>query len=377
VLITKTVVVKWNMSNRINLENNGYIYTKKGDEISIDVKDLTDQSHVKIVYKCDKCGKEIPIPFREYLQKHKKLYDNTDFCRKCDRENRFEIVKKGFKENNFILISDINEFKNFNTSLKYICLKHIEVGIQTTSYSAIKSNKNKYNKSGCRICASEIGADASRLSNDVIKKEFNRKNLILLSNIYKNGNQELLYICPKHPEKWVQKIKFTSLLSSVFGCYYCGLEKVSGKNNYNWKGGISPLAVHLRHLLYKWKQKSMQQSHYRCVLTNKDSDGTFEVHHLLSVNIILKETLKELDLPIYDEVNKYTLEELQNIETLFVNKNNNLLGVFVNSIDHKKFHSIYGYGDNTPEQWYEFVSNSLNKSEVNKHVNFRIPLFYI
>lgn len=60
-----------------------------------------------------------------------------------------------------------------------------------------------------------------------VKKIFNKKEYILLSDKYKNNHEKLNYICLKHKDKGVQQITLSSIIHSGCGCYYCGLEKSS------------------------------------------------------------------------------------------------------------------------------------------------------
>lgn len=47
-LLTKTILVKWNPSNRKWYESKGYIFSKWKDEFEVKVEDLTNGSHVLV-----------------------------------------------------------------------------------------------------------------------------------------------------------------------------------------------------------------------------------------------------------------------------------------------------------------------------------------
>jgi len=61
----------------------------------------------------------------------------------------FEEVTKRFIDKDFTLISSREDYQNNNSILKYICNKHPNVGIQTTTLTHLQE------KNGCRVCALE------------------------------------------------------------------------------------------------------------------------------------------------------------------------------------------------------------------------------
>lgn len=107
--------------------------------------------------------------------------------------------------------------------------------------------------------------------------------------------------------------------------------------------------------MFKWKFDSLKEHNFKCFITN--TYGFLDVHHLYGFNFILNETLNELFLPIKPIIGDYTKEELDLIEKRCLELHYEYgLGVPLLSNIHKDFHNIYGYGDNTPKQFYEFIS---------------------
>ena len=79
-IITKEIRVKITEQNINHFENLGY-ETILGEEISIPVELLTSGSHHRIRCKCDSCGIEKDVIYKNYIK-----YDNKwgDYkCRKC------------------------------------------------------------------------------------------------------------------------------------------------------------------------------------------------------------------------------------------------------------------------------------------------------
>jgi len=131
-----------------------------------------------------------------------------------------------------------------------------------------------------------------------------------------------------------------------------------GSLNPNYKGGISALYQELRRNLKQWKIDSIENGNYQCFLTKKRFD---DIHHLYSFDNIVKDTLNETGLPLYEDISFYSNEEIK----LLVNKCLEIhyrhpLGVCLEEKYHSKFHEEFGYGGNTEEQFYEFLNNYYN-----------------
>ena len=80
-LITEKVKVKWHGFTKQHYINKGYIFTKIGDEFEVNVFDLPEGSHQKILVECDKCHKQYEREYREYIRGEDSIYGT--FCREC------------------------------------------------------------------------------------------------------------------------------------------------------------------------------------------------------------------------------------------------------------------------------------------------------
>ena len=105
-----------------------------------------------------------------------------------------------------------------------------------------------------------------------------------------------------------------------------------------------------------WRNNYREQCDYRCCITGKRTN--IIVHHCRSFNTLLEETIELLNFEIKDNFANYTAEELENFVINFLDLQE-YYGeyVCVSANIHKIFHDIYGYGDNTMEQWNEFVDD--------------------
>lgn len=130
------------------------------------------------------------------------------------------------------------------------------------------------------------------------------------------------------------------------------INPLKGSENGNWKGGITPLLFWFRNQLDEWKKESMKHHNYTCVITGKNFD---EIHHLHSFKSIIGETLENLELDYYKNLEEFTDGELETMRDAILATNAKYgLGVCLTKEVHKLFHDLYGYGDNTPEQFQEF-----------------------
>ena len=80
-LITKTVKVKWNPSNKKHYEELGYVYAKMGNEFEVKVEHLTKGSEAKVICLCDNCSKELPWSYKVYNKCVKE--DGRTYCNDC------------------------------------------------------------------------------------------------------------------------------------------------------------------------------------------------------------------------------------------------------------------------------------------------------
>lgn len=92
-ILTRDIKIKVIESNLQYFENMGY-EVSIGDQIKIPVELLSKGSHHKIKCKCDGCGIEKDVIFKNYVK-----YDNVwgyYYCRKCSEKKRKASLKKNF-----------------------------------------------------------------------------------------------------------------------------------------------------------------------------------------------------------------------------------------------------------------------------------------
>lgn len=193
-------------------------------------------------------------------------------------------------------------------------------------------------------------SQAKQTNYDEVVESFHENGYVLLTKEYTNWQQELCFICKKHVTEGVQKTNYKNIQRSKNVCIYCHSECV--RELY---GGNSPSALTTylrRNMSRSWKNKSMKECDYKCVISNKRFD---DIHHLYSFNSIVYEAINNVNMDTYDDIELYTDKQLFKI-TREVNRLHKLypLGVCLTKEIHTLFHNIYGYGNNTPEQFKEF-----------------------
>lgn len=117
------------------------------------------------------------------------------------------------------------------------------------------------------------------------------------------------------------------------------------------------LAKYLRGQNQKWKNDSMKNCDYKCVLTNSKD---FEIHHLYGVSNMIEDLFKQNQELYKENFSDYSDEELSIILNKFLEIQNSYpLGECIDKKLHVMFHSLYGQYYNTPEQWYRFKEDYL------------------
>lgn len=106
-----------------------------------------------------------------------------------------------------------------------------------------------------------------------------------------------------------------------------------------------------------WRRLSVKRCDNICFLTGVEAE---DVHHLYSRNLIIRDTLlalhlKDEDIPDINDCSKNLKSAL--LKEYKIQEQKHPFGVYLSEDIHYKFHRIYGSGDNTPEQFVEFVKN--------------------
>jgi len=205
----------------------------------------------------------------------------------------------------------------------------------------------------CKICESNKVRSTYKLSPEEVHNRIESKGCSLRRiHFYNNRKDSLLdvvFSCG-HSET-ISFVNFDSRNTNL--CVDCEMESRSGETAYGWKGGITPLTNYIRKNIKDWNIYCSKYYDYKCIITNLPMD---HIHHLQSFNLILFETMKELGFTPKNSIKDYSEKELSLILNKFIDVQSRYpIGVPLISSVHHLFHKIYGRGNNTPEQFYEFV----------------------
>ena len=138
-------------------------------------------------------------------------------------------------------------------------------------------------------------------------------------------------------------------------------EEIKWKMGY--RGGITPISMYLRdmQIVKQWRKDTYIRENSKCQLTgNHVHGGNSDVHHLKGFNTIVKEAHDLHNIQIKEIVANYTEEELRLLEEYIVKWHKDTANaVLLSDKIHSLFHSTYGSGNNTPEQFEEFKERYL------------------
>lgn len=131
-----------------------------------------------------------------------------------------------------------------------------------------------------------------------------------------------------------------------------------GNSNYE------NVSIYVRRHNQQWKKDSMQNCGFVCIVTGERFD---EIHHLVSLNTILKNVYTNLNLSEIDfDINALTNEEKELfLASVYEEQSKYPLGVCLKKEVHNEFHKQYGYGNNTIEQFEEFLKINYSNIQLN------------
>jgi hypothetical protein len=314
---------------------------KHGDKISLIG---FNGAHHKSLFKCNICEKT-------WMADSWSVWSGNGCCF-CYEKNRGNSLKIGIEKAK-IYIESCNcsllsvEYKNNKTPL----LIQFECGhIANVSFDSFKRG------SRCKICQLEKFKVSRKYSMERINKIMDENNLKFISfpEGYTNRSSIIQFSCNKYNH--INNVTFGSFLRKN-ECYVCSrielIEKISGVNASNWQGGLTELRAYLSGRISNWRNKSIEASEGKCIISGLPYDG---VHHVYSFNLIMQESIAELGFELKEKIGDYNpndikilVKKIQEIHKIYP------LGACLTSMWHKKFHDTYGYGDTTPEMWYEFL----------------------
>lgn len=129
----------------------------------------------------------------------------------------YEEVLKAFQERDYTLLTPKDEYIGVTQKLKYICNKHKDKGILEISYSKLMNGR------GCTYCGRERTALARSQPFDYDEAvELCMRHDFEFVNIKREDSILYIYfICNKHRDLGIQKMRKTNMKRNIKGCKYC------------------------------------------------------------------------------------------------------------------------------------------------------------
>lgn len=178
----------------------------------------------------------------------------------------------------------------------------------------------------CRKCN-----EHKRYTIDDVKEIFKDEGYILLENEYSDSKTLMKFIC-NHGHN--NTISLNSFLKGT-RCRDCHFENIRGENSPHWNHNLTD-DERVKNRKYpeydEWRLSVYKRDNYTCQCCGDNTGGNLVAHHLDS-----HDWAKELRTDV-----------------------NN--GITLCKICHIDFHKLYGYGDNTKEQFEEYMQELLDSA---------------
>jgi len=178
----------------------------------------------------------------------------------------------------------------------------------------------------CNECTHKLRAEKRKYSYEFVKEEFEKRNCFLISKSYDKWNSKLTYIASCGHINEITFNKFYSMKQGTV-CNKCSFPR--GENHHKWNKDISDNERILNRDYYaivKWRIDVYERDNYTCQICGDNKGGNLNSHHLNG----------------YDKF----IEERLLIEN----------GITLCEKCHNGFHKIYGYGNNTKDQFIEYTT---------------------
>lgn len=298
---------------------------------------------------CCKCGE----PFeRDYEH----INRGQIFCKKCSQEivadklkYSLDDVKQLIAEHGCEYIDGEYENNNSKLTIRCRCGEVFE-----KSLLKFLSGQDR-----CRECGKENFIQSKRKYNpEQAKVEFAKYGYTMIGE-YVDLSTPVKCLCKRGHECY---IKLGLLPAKESSCPDC--------HSIDYGGIDSSLDKALRGRLSAWKNEVKKFYDYRCPITGDTDD--LDVHHLTSFSVILESILRNYNINKQEEIDTCLLDDDCSEYYSFLQEllayHNVDMGILISRSVHTQFHQQYGYKDNTPEQFNEFLieNYSITLEEIQK-----------
>lgn len=304
-LISQTIIMKWNPSNRNYYELKGYKFTKWKDEFSVATNDLSQGCNVLIDVKCDNCSKImknylysnyknttdkycafyckgcIRKLFGANVSRKNKLNNGKSFEQWCINNDRQDILERwDYKLNKYAP----SEIVYTSTSKFYFKCPN---GLHDSEKTIINSITNNSHSLDCRMCNSFAQWGINNLGEDFLEKYWDYDKNIINPWHIGYGSGKYIYIkCIYKEYHGSYKVKCNSFTSKIpKGCPYCS--HWHGKVHYfDSLGAIYPEVLNI------WSNKNIKSPFEYSIYSTKEvwwvCENNKHENYYRSINISTK-----------------------------------------------------------------------------------------
>lgn len=355
-LLTKKVKIKWSGGNKKHYESLGYVWTKQGDEFEVDVNHLAKNSNAIVMYSCDNdnCNEIITSTYKNYITYVKE--DGKTYCNKCasklfGRPKMLKtLLKKGksfedlcIERNRQDLLDRWDYEKNGCKPSEVSCNTHTEYWFKCDKYpdthhSELKNLHNfaqhRNGSMDCKQCNSVAQSVIDMYDEEYLWKIWNKELNGDLDpwSIASGSRIEVWWNCPddtKNHEPYLRDCQHSKRYK--YKCPNCRDRKGKNNPNYNPNKTDEEREIDRNYPEYtQFIKDVMARDNYTCQITGKESTRDLAVHHIDSYN--------------------WCKEKRTDIDN----------GIVLCTEIHNLFHSIYGFGNNTEEQFNDFLEKIEN-----------------
>lgn len=276
-----------------------------------------------IEYNCDYCGAKIKVKkgiYQDLLDgKRKNIYCSKD-CHNKGQVNSVEVSCKncGHTFMTFLSTKDTNKFCSRGCYLDY-----------------------SHNSRVIKICPSCGKTFFARHHNQKYCSTECRGNSMQIRVVCK---------CEQCGKEFRRKMSEITRSKKHFCTRDCKFEYIKNRDE-KINGGLNQ---YMRGRLHRWRDNIVKDNG-KCCITGKTEE--LVVHHCRSFNILMQETIDILNFSIKGKFDEYSYDDLKLFESTFTEIQEEYGEyVCVNADVHHLFHKEFGFGNNTIEQWDEFVT---------------------
>ena len=332
-------------------------YLKEND-INNECELLSDSyidSKSPLKFKCNKCQE---IFFRAYSSVKR---NSHYYCSRCSRGRNLSIEQvQDFLEKNDLkkdctLLSTI--YKNYYAPLLFKCNCCGE--IFERKMSQVKELKRYF----CYKCLKKMQGGYNKLSIEKVL-EFIQQNDVnhdcqLLSQEYYDQETPLLFkcnCCGKEYERTYQTMRS----KKAFKCFDCAHHLDPNRDVKLYQS----LTSFFRNKIKSWKNNFLNTHEHKCDITG-NSNIELDLHHIVNFSTLLAQASKDTGIPLIyypHEFSNYGYDVDILVKRL-LELQEEASAVLIEKKLHQKFHKIYGYKNNSLEQYLEFKNIILKERE--------------